>query len=286
MKLCVGGDRILRATPLGADECPDGQEELLLAWDSDERLCELCDPLADPPPAPPGPDDPTLDALERRIRELENNAYFEVVTQDDVPVLRVGPGGVHLFNANGQAVAAIGRSDVGGFFTGRSPTRGSQVSIGASGNSAGVRVIEGDVSLLDLGKRDGPFGLRFPSSAGLLAGIGESRAGSGAIVVGTIGGVTKASFTATDQRGMVAVFNQTPQGGVALTEALIGGGMFDLGDASGNSVVKMGHNGHRYGIVMTGPVLGPPYVPRLGIAGSYFMGCASEERPACEPVLP
>src|SRR5215831_16931541 len=52
VKLCVGGDRVLWATPEGADECPAGQEELLLAWDSDERLCELCDPLAVPPAAP------------------------------------------------------------------------------------------------------------------------------------------------------------------------------------------------------------------------------------------
>ena len=286
VKLCVGGDRILRATPEDADECPAGQDELLLAWDSDEQVCDTCDPFADQPPPESSSDNATMDALERRIRELENAAYFEVVTKDDAPILRVRSSGLHLFNANGQAVAAIGRSDSGGYFTGRSATGGIAVSIGTSGDRAGVRVTEGDVSLLDLGKRDGPFGLRFPSSSGLIAGLGESRAGSGAIVVGTIGGALKASFTATDQRGMVAVVNQTPQGGVALTEALIGGGMFDLGDSSGNSVVKMGHNGHRYGIVMTGPVLGIPYVPRLGIPGGYFMGCASDQRPACEPVLP
>jgi hypothetical protein len=45
----------------------------------------------------------------------------------------------------------------------------------------------------------------------------------------------------------------------------------------------MGHNGNRYGIVLAGPVLGLPLVPRSALPGSYFMGCASGDKPACVP---
>jgi hypothetical protein len=59
----------------------------------------------------------------------------------------------------------------------------------------------------------------------------------------------------------------------------------DLGLADGNAAVRMGHNGNRYGIVLAGPVLGLPLVPRSGLPGSYFMGCAGGERPACVPSI-
>jgi hypothetical protein len=283
VKLCVGSGRILHATPEGSESCPDGQEELQLAWGADERVCELCDPFKDPPSGEPQSDSRALDAIERRIRDLENAAYFEVVNKNEQTIFRVGPGGIRVFNGNGTAVAALGISELGGYFTGRSATGPFEASIGASGSSAGVRLFDTGLPRVEVGTRNGPFALRFPSAVGMLAGIGQTRAGTGAVLAGTLPGAVRASFTVTDGRGMASMIKEAGNGGAALTEATIGGGLLDIANARGNSAVKMGHNAHRYGVVLAGPVLGMPVVPRSGIPGSYFMGCASGERPACAP---
>jgi hypothetical protein len=249
------------------------------------------DPWSNEPLDPPDPmdessgrksKDPRLDALEARIRDLENTANFEVISENTGKVIfRVGPGGARMYNQAGVAVAAIGTTADGGYFTGRSAA-GGEASIGASGRRAGVRVIDRGLVRAELGTNEGPFALRFPSGQGLLAGLGESRAGSGAVLVGTLPGVNQGSITVSDGRAIVSLTDDG-RGGAAFAEATIGGGFLEIGMAGGQSAVKMGHNSQRYGIVLTGPVLGIPYVPRTGIPGSFFVGCASGEKPACLP---
>jgi hypothetical protein len=221
--------------------------------------------------------------LEARIRNLENTSYFEVVSQKtEKTIFRVGPGGARFFDEAGVAVAAVGTSEAGGFFSGRSAS-GVEASIGASGRRAGVRIFDSGLPRTELGTNEGPYALRFPGGNGLIAGLGESRSGSGAVLVGTVPGVTEGAIIVSDGRPMVSLTKGTDPGGMVFAEATIGGGFAHVVMARGESAVKMGHNGHRYGIVLTGPILGVPYVPRTGIAGSYFMGCASGEKPACLP---
>jgi hypothetical protein len=282
LTLCVGiDDQVLRLPPGFAGECPEGQWELDLS-DEDDQICELCDPFDAGPPAPKS-DHEAINALEQRIRDLEKTPYFEVVSQkDETTIFRIGPGGARFFNPAGTAVAAVGTGEAGAFFTARSAVTTVEASIGASGNNGGVAIFENGLRS-ELGAREGPHALRFPSGKGLIAGLGQSRAGSGAVIVGRLTGTTEASVTVTDGRGFVALSKDGAAGGAAIAEALIGGGVLDLAIARGGSAVKMGHNSHRYGIVMAGPVLGVPYVPRTGVPGSYFVGCASGESPACIP---
>lgn len=282
--LCVGiDDQVLRVAPGFTGECPEGQEEFDLSA-RDEQICELCDPLDDPSPSPKSGDE-AIDAIEQRIRDLEKTPYFEVVSQkDEKTIFRIGPGGARFFNPAGHVVAAVGTGDAGAFFTLRSAVTSVEAAIGASGNNGGVAFFENGLRT-ELGAHNGPHALRFPSAKGLIAGVGQSRAGSGALLVGGLTGMTEGSFTVTDGRGFVALSKDGAGGGAAIAEAMIGGGLFELVMARGGSAVKMGHNGHRYGIVMTGPILGVPYVPRTGIAGSFFVGCASGEKPACMPVV-
>jgi hypothetical protein len=250
--------------------------------DDDEGICELCDPFDKAPPSPKSETE-AVNALERRVRALENTPYFEVVSQkDEKTIFRIGPGGARFFNPGGTAVAAVGTGDAGGFFTGRSAVSTAEASIGVSGKNGGVAIFENGLRT-ELGVREGPYALRFPSFKGLIAGLGQSRAGTGAVIVGGLTGVTEASITVTDGRAVVSFSKDGGAGGAAVAEAEIGGGLLDLATARGDSAVKMGHNGHRYGIVMAGPVLGVPYVPRTGVPGSYFVGCASGEKPACIP---
>ena len=280
--LCVGSDRILRVAPNFAAECPEGQQEFVLE-DFDEQVCELCDPYKGPPD--PGSDNKAIAELERRIRGLESPTYFEVVDQKEQPIFQVKKGGVRMIN-QGRTVAFVGTPDNGAYFTARS-SAGTEASLSAVGNNVGILLGEKNSNLIELGSRNaGPFALRFPSGKGLIAGIGQSRAGTGAVIVGSWSGVTQGSITATDGRGMVSLTKNELPGGIALTESVNGGGLLDIGNNAGDSAVKMGHNGHRYGVVMTGPVPGFPYVPRSGLPGSYFFGCASGEKPACTPTAP
>ena len=282
LTLCVGiDDQVLRVAPGFAGECPESQREFTLS-DEDDQICALCDPFDDAPAAPKS-DDEAINALERRIRDLEKTPYFEVVSQkDEKTIFRIGPGGARFFSPAGTAVAAVVTGDAGAFFTGRSGVTTAEASIGVSGNNAGVAIFENGLRT-ELGAREGPNALRFPSGKGMIAGLGQSRAGSGAVIVGNLMGVTEASVTVTDGRPFVALSKDGGAGGAAIAEALIGGGVLDLAIARGGSAVKMGHNSHRYGIVMAGPVLGVPYIYRTGVPGSYFVGCASGESPACIP---
>jgi hypothetical protein len=256
-----------------------------LLEDTDAHGCEPCDPFEDPPEAPQS-DDKAVADLERRLRDLESPTYFEVITQKEQPIFQVKLGGIRVFNQQQQAVAFVGTLDAGAYFTARSPA-GMNTSLAASANSAGVLIDDLNSNRIEVGSRNaGPYALRFPSGKGLIAGIGQSRASTGAVLVGTLPGVTAGSITAGDGRGMVSLTKDGRPGGIAFAEASAGGGLIDIGNNTGDSAVKMGHNGHRYGIVLAGPVPGLPYVPRSGLPGSYFMGCAGGERPACTPTVP
>ena len=165
-------------------------------------------------------------AGERRIRALENTAYFEVVTADDRPVFRVGPGGVRVYNAQGMAVAAIGTSDNGGYFSGRSTAGFGDGSIGASGVRAGVRLMETDLSRLELSFQNGRGSIRVPAGSGTIVGVGQTATGAGALIVGTIPGHLRLSLTVTDGRAMAAANGEGDSGGIALVE------LMDFGSAA------------------------------------------------------
>ena len=124
--------------------------------------------------------------------------------------------------------------------------------------------------------------MTFPGKSGEpIAGIGESKAGSGALVVGDTQGSKRASMSVGESKGVIAVFNGAGNAIVALGEAVGNtGGALAIGDANSEPRVKMGTNDNRYGVVMTFPV-GLPYVPRSGLPGSYFLGCAGGS--ACVP---
>jgi hypothetical protein len=280
--LCAAEDRILRVPPGFGGQCPAGQQQVDLGTE-DERLCDLCDPLADQP-AEDKTGNPEIDELSRRIRELEDESYFQVVDKNERPIFEIKPGGARFLNRDGKPVALLGTPAAGSFLTLRDPVNRAAVTISASGSSAGILVNDGTTTRLEVATRNaGPYAMRLPAGGGLVAGLGQSRAGTGALIIGNAGGTTLGSFTTTDGRGIAAVNAHGAKGGVALLEATIGGGMFEISNASGNNAVEMGHRSHRFGVVIAGPYFNIPYVPRTGIPGNFFVGCASGERPACVP---
>jgi hypothetical protein len=275
-KVCIGPDRVVRS-PSG-DECPPNHKEVPLE-EEDSGLCDLCDPFSDPQKASASKD---LNALEQRLASLERTPFFEVVDARDNPVLRVSADGVRLFSRQGVPLAAIGTTETGGFITTRSTSQQTDVQMGTTGNTGGMRITESGLLRVDLTAKGERVALRFPTATGLIAGLGESNAGTGTMLLGTLPGKTKVKFMVSEARGLLDV-SQNEIGGIVLAEAKVGGGLLDLANKTGASAVRMGHNGHKYGIVLAGPVLGLPLVPKSGLPGSYFMGCASGEKPACMP---
>ena len=281
--VCVGKDQIVRAT-LPSGTCPAGHEKVSLEPPEEEE-CPLCPPSDKP--EPDTTDNAALNDLERRLRALENAPYFEVVNDSEQPVFRVGPQGVSVFNRTGVAVAAFGTSEDGGYFTASSGTSLTKASLVASGTKTGLQIVEdGLVRLSALAGEDGGASLRIPTANGVIAGIGASAVGSGALLVGGLDGRLKASLTVPGGRGLLQLGTSENGGQLSLLEQGIGGGMFQIDNAKGNAAIKMGHLGHRYGIVLAGPTLGFPLVPKSGLPGSYFMGCGSQAPPACVPSVP
>lgn len=280
--VCVGGDGILRAS-LPEGGCPPAHRPLRLP---EEDECEMCPPFEEPAPQDPATNR-ELALLERRIRALETAAYFEVVDGDDKPVFSIGPEGVRVFNRSGIPVVGFGSTDFGGYVTARSTTMALEASLGATGRTAGLQIREDGLTRLEVSaKPDGGAALRLPSGdGGLIAGLGSSVDGPGALLLGTRDGWVKATLTVPNGRGQVNVRRTEKSGGVVLQEAGIGGGMLLLGDAKDDRAVVMGHVKNSYGLVMAGPVPGLPLVPKTGLPGSYFMGCGSQAPPACMPVV-
>ena len=149
----------------------------------------------------------------------------------------------------------------------------------------GIRITEDGAPRLELGTSQiGRYSLRVPSrnGQGVAAGIGETEAGTGAIIIGGESGQPRARMLVySDGKGALEVLNGQVQPVAALTEGATGGGLLVIGDSKGAPMVKMGVKDDRYGIVMAGPKSGFPLVPRSGLPGSYFLGCAGGD--ACQP---
>ena len=259
---------------------------------------------------PPSKSDPLAD-LEQRISKLEKVGPFTVVDNQDRPIFTVtstaGASAATVFDSNRVGVATMGATTDGGYFLARSGdgSTTARMSVERANMSvkdktwAGLRLnelitetvteqgvthqVKQDVARLELGRKAaGNYSLTFPGKSGEpIAGIGESKAGSGALVVGDTQGSKRASVSVGESKGVIAVFNGAGNAIVALGEAVGNtGGALAIGDANSEPRVKMGTNDNRYGVVMTFPV-GLPYVPRSGLPGSYFLGCAGGS--ACVP---
>jgi len=249
--------------------------------------------------SPPESKSDSLADLESRITTLESiDEPFTVFDRQGKRIFSVGAASndssfATLFNSNGQGVATMGATSDGGYFSVRNEDGSRRARLSADTTWAGLsinelieetvteegqtRVVPRDVSRIELGRRPtGSYALRFPTKTGeLIAGIGESPAGSGAMIVGDASGGKRASQSVgSDGKGLIIIFNATGVAIAAMGEATGNtGGEFAIADSAGAPRVKMGTNGNRYGVVMALPT-GLPYVPKSGLPGSYMLGCA------------
>jgi hypothetical protein len=274
--VCVGPDSILRSPESGI--CPRGTQQFKLSGPGIKKVDgEDDDPIK---PTDESKSDPLAD-IERRLSNLEKSEVFEVVNQQDKVIFSVAPGRAYLYNRAGTVVAAIGATSEGGVFVARTPDAKVTALVRSVGERVGLRIKEGDLTRLDLGRQEsGSYSFKIPLGDKVIAGIGESKAGTGALVVGDAKGRTRAAMEVNSGKGALDVFNGDGNGVASLTEAVGGGGLLVLTDANSNATVMMKANNNRYGVVMAFPP-GLPYVPKSGLPGSFMLGCAGG--PACVP---
>ena len=246
---------------------------------------------------PPAPDQ--LTDLERRIDQLEKVGPFEVVDSRGMPIFQVESNPqinpfyenkATLYSADGEPVAVMGADDATGYLRVRSAD-GERSAILDLGKPYGLRFEEmvestrsdgskkkDGVVRLEIGKREaGNYALNFFGTGKdqQIAAIGESRAGSGALVIGDANNSNRASMiVGNDDKGMIGISNRQGTAVLVFGEASGNtGGSLVIGSATGDPRVKMGTNDNKYGVVIALPQ-GLPYVPRTGLPGSYLLGCA------------
>lgn len=282
--VCVGAgsDAIMRWSVSG--KCPAGSSRVSIAGPAHQQEMKKLDPVNPSDPlGPPGnqKESQAISDLERRISNLEQSSTFEVVNKKGDVIFSVLPEMVQLFNQSNTPVALIqARSDGGQYFVQSSDGKLMAVT-GAYGLRAGMRLLENSMPRLDVLKQNaGNYSLKVPSADGPIAGIGETTGGTGALVVGDKLGKTKATMRVVEGKGTFGIFNAKGVAILSLSESFNGGGLLAVGTSNGDAAVKFGTNYNRYGVVLTYPA-GFPYVPRSGLPGSYFLGCAGGE--SCVP---
>jgi hypothetical protein len=292
--VCVGSDSMMRA--VNGSGCPTGQTLL-------DVNCAGCGAEA-------GQDarhmQEELAELDRRVKQVHKSSLFTVIDKEGHPIFSVGEDRVSVYYANSESVrpgrsgrvpadrlhgntgeaAWIGENGEAVFGT-RSANGRFATHLGAPDSRPRFWIEEGGFTRLEVGKNSagssGRYSMKIPglSGSGVTAGIGETVAGTGAVIVGGIDGKTKASMIIADGKPMVGVYNGEGVAIAALTIGASDGGLFTLGGANGAPMVKMGVKNDRYGVVLAGPGAGFPLVPKSGLPGSYFLGCAGG--PGCEP---
>lgn len=282
--VCVRADSVLRSP--GPRGC-DASEQRLVLERADQQLlmCDDDDCNAWGKSASNGDTSPSSDALvdlERRIEKMRRASGLEVVDPNGTVIFTVGPGQARLNDRDEHTAVQMSATATSGAITTRSSDDDVLVTVGASQDHAGLAIAESGLERVDLGRQPaGNYALRIMATSGAaVAGIGESRAGSGAVVVGDSQGRTLASATA-DPVGTFSVFSVGGLAIASLRQSQAGSGFLSIGNSGGAEVVKMVVNNDSYGVVIAGPVVGGPLFTGSGFPGSYIIGCAGGK--ACIP---
>lgn len=273
--VCMAADGELWA-PTGLD-CRPGQTLVPLDSGNAEGCKE--DPWKSKDDADSAGD--ALGEIESRLKAIENAPLFEVVDREGRPIFQVLPCEIAMSNAAGDRVLMVNGEEAGGFLTVTNQSN-EAVSIGAVDENGGVLITQDGFKRLEYGRPSGKnYALRLPMGHVYTAAIGESLAGSGAIVVGDDFGRPRAMLSVVDGKGRIMTENKDGSPVLSMTEGESGSGMLVIGDSSSEPMVKFSVTDNRYGAVLAGPVSGFPTVPGSGLPGSYILGCAGG--PACGP---
>ena len=196
-----------------------------------------------------------LSDLDRRITALEKVEPFNVVDSRGQPIFVVGTENdanvANLLNSKGVPVGRMGANADGGYyeassaddsvwssldFTGSRPSVSFNAPTARNVTENGVtRQVTQPGSRLDIGRGEaGNYGLKFfVGSNNMIAGIGESKAGTGIMVLGDLKNETRAGMAiGEDGKGFFGIRNAAGKSVLAFGEATGNtGGELAIGDA-------------------------------------------------------
>lgn len=290
---CTDAEGIMRRTETEVP-CNPGERRIVLKYPPIEQPCDK-QPRRD------------LTGLQRRVAELEAHvdygrlsspviAPFEVVNEAGIRVFVVEApnpaapelAGTQIFNEVGTRVAAIATNQGGGavsVFSGTTkpldvaPSVSAAVvsaTISARDTDAAVTIYGGQSRRLELGRREnGRYSLRvFGSNDKMVAGIGESEAGSGIAIVADAAGNPRVRLSRhSSGSGQVVVTNAEGIDVATLSgSGHAGSGLLQLTNGSGTLMVEAGVLDSGVGAVTTGPGMFQHGIMFLGLPGSYING--------------
>ncbi len=280
---CVGSDGIIRLAPAGGI-CPAGQQSLTL-----QKPSPNIDQPGDKPDRPEaggGCSSKDIDALADRVTQLENSpahklvsnrvqAPFQVYSRSGKRIFVVGETRtVDLYDQAGTAAVQMSGYEDGGRLVARAPDGKYRVMMTAAGGHAGLEVWDSDLRI-DLGRATdaGTYRLKVLKGGQLVAGIGETKTGAGAAVVGDPATHKGAELAVGDDgKGQIHIFTGNIDS-VRLTEGDSGGGVLRIWGGGGTGpLVEAGATQEGYGVVRAGPRGFMPGVGIMGLPGSFLVG--------------
>jgi hypothetical protein len=236
-------------------------------------------------------DDGRVERLERRLRDLEARdrrgtmrgrrvvAPFEVVRkkgEGHARVLRIEEQNVTFYNGDEKPVVWIVADNSGGMLHTQSVAGDREARIAAQDKRAHVLIKENDQDRIDLGRQaTGRYSLQvFGAQNKMVAGMGQSEAGSGLMHVADAAGAIRASLFVSSDNGSGRLEVRNGSGTVVgMMSANPQAGLLQLTDGGGRLMVEAGvgaNNGA--GVVRTGPNMRNSGVGLVGLVPSYILG--------------
>jgi hypothetical protein len=251
---CAAADGTLRLTGEAVPCVPGERRVRIQVSVPEEKDCEE--------------DNDRMQQLERRLKDLEYRdrmgtlrgrrvyAPFEVVTKKGTRLMRIEEQNVTFYNQGARPVVWIETDSSGGLLQTQTAAGDREATIAAQGNRSHLVIKEKGEDRVDVGRRaNGYYNLQVYGPANkMVAGIGQSSAGSGLMLVGDAAGATKVkmSFDATRLGTLMSVANRAGLE-VGTISAAFGGGILQLTDAAGRSMVEAGLTEANVGVVRTLP---------------------------------
>jgi hypothetical protein len=224
----------------------------------------------------PGKKDPECNDDEQRVAKLENRlkdleyrdrmgtlrgrrvkAPFEVATKDGGRLLRIEEQNVTFYNRDRKPVVWILADASGGMLQAQTVDGAREVTIAAQDNRSHLAVKEKGIVRVDVGRRtNGRYSAQFfGANEKQVAGLGQSEAGSGILLIGDGAGTTKVSMhinKLTNGGTRVEVAN-APGDVVGWMSAAAGGGQLRILNSDGVVKAEAGLTVDDVGVVRTFP---------------------------------
>lgn len=250
---CAGADGTLHMTNAAVPCAPGERRVRIKVRIPEEKDCEE--------------DSARLQKLESRLKDLEYrdrmgtlrakrvHAPFEVVTKRDGRLMRIEEQNVTFYNQDAKPVVWIEADASGGLLQTQTASGDREAVIAAQGGRSHLLIKEKEEDRVDLGRRaNGFYSMQVYGPANkLVAGIGQSLAGSGILLIGDAAGNTKAKMSFDARLGTVMSVSNRGGTEVGTISALAGGGVLQLTDAAGRSMVEAGLTEANVGVVRTLP---------------------------------